>query len=79
MILLVGAVALTNYSLHRRLTDISSQINNSSANYSKKTDIYKFGVFLVSLLQGSSLTEDGDVDIPPTVPSDVYDFLTRYI
>ncbi|XP_044265056.1 eIF-2-alpha kinase GCN2 [Tribolium madens] len=69
-----GIVALANYSLHRRLTDISSQ-RNTSNNYSKKTDIFKFGVFLISLLQGSSY--DDDVDVPPTVPSDLYDFLSR--
>ncbi|RZC35247.1 Pkinase, RWD and/or tRNA-synt His domain containing protein [Asbolus verrucosus] len=70
-----GTVALSNYSLHKRLTDLSSQTNISTY-YSKKTDILRFGVFIVSLLQGAPITID-DVGIPTSVPSDLYDFLTR--
>ena len=73
---ILGTVALSNYSLHRRLTDITSQ-SNSFTNYSKKTDIYKFGAFLVALLQGSVVSNDEDINIPTTVPPELHDFISR--
>ncbi|XP_050510024.1 eIF-2-alpha kinase GCN2 isoform X1 [Diabrotica virgifera virgifera] len=68
-----GVVQIANYSIHRRMLDLSNQTHQ---NYNKKTDIFKFGLLVLSLLRGFSCTEES-MEIPNTFPSDVYDFLTR--
>uniref|UniRef100_A0A6P7FHC6 non-specific serine/threonine protein kinase n=1 Tax=Diabrotica virgifera virgifera TaxID=50390 RepID=A0A6P7FHC6_DIAVI len=68
-----GVVQIANYSIHRRMLDLTNQTHQ---NYNKKTDIFKFGLLVLSLLQGFSCTEES-MEIPNTFPSDVYDFLTR--
>ncbi|CAH1982227.1 unnamed protein product [Acanthoscelides obtectus] len=68
-----GHIKISNYSIHRRLYDLLSQTHN---NYSKKTDILKFGELLLSLLQGNVIS-DLNVEVPTSLQSDLYDFLTR--
>lgn len=67
-----GTVKLANYSLDKRLSDILNQ--TYTANYSKKTDIYQFGVFVLSLIRGD--VKD-DVEIPIGISSDFSDFLRK--
>lgn len=69
-----GEVKLSNYSIYRRLSDLHS---NEPCIYGKKTDIFKYGLFILSLVQGKSLSEES-IKIPNSIPSDLYDFLKRY-
>lgn len=77
MYIFLGVVLLSNYALHRRITDLcSSTSNNSSKSYNKKADIYSFGIFLLSLLQGEKIEGD-EANIPSTIPSELHDFLSK--
>ncbi|KAK9883947.1 hypothetical protein WA026_004886 [Henosepilachna vigintioctopunctata] len=69
-----GTVKVANYSIHRRLSDLTN--NEQLATYGQKLDIYKFGVFILNLLQGFSLPNDG-YTIPDSIPSDLYDLISK--
>ncbi|CAH1116543.1 unnamed protein product [Phaedon cochleariae] len=69
----LGVVRISCYSIHRRLLDLKSQIHN---NYSKKTDIFRFGILVLSLLLGHNVSEE-NFEIPDSIQSDLYDFLTK--
>lgn len=73
-IFFLGTVVISNYSIHRRLLDLCSQ---GHCYYNKKTDIFKFGLLILSLLQGYTISEE-NVEIPSIFSSDLYDFLSRY-
>lgn len=73
IICFVGVVKVGNYSLDRRLSDMISQ--TQSSNYSKKTDIYRFGVAMLSLLKGVQILEVPQV--PQNFSGDLYDFLYK--
>lgn len=47
-----------------------------SNSYSKKADIFKVGILILSLINGSAVSED-DTDIPKAVSSDLHDFLEK--
>nr|XP_022909157.1 eIF-2-alpha kinase GCN2 isoform X1 [Onthophagus taurus] len=68
-------VKLANFSLYRRFTDITS--SNHQTNYNKRTDIYRFGLFLLSLLKGEEIDEV--VHIPESISADLYDFLKQCV
>ncbi|KRT79635.1 protein kinase [Oryctes borbonicus] len=68
-----GLIKVGNYSLDKRLSDIISQAQ--CTNYSKKTDIYKFGVAMLSLLKGVQIDEIPQV--PQTFSGELYDFLYK--
>ncbi|VEN60719.1 unnamed protein product [Callosobruchus maculatus] len=68
-----GHIKISNYSIHRRLYDLFSRTHS---NYSKKTDIFKFGGLLLSLLQGNVIS-DSNMEVPTWIQPDLYDFLTR--
>lgn len=68
-----GSVKLSNYSIHRRLSDLNIVTHS---NYSKKTDIFKFALFILSLVEGRSFTDDS-VEIPNSIQSDLFDLLTK--
>ncbi|KAG5896432.1 hypothetical protein JTB14_022511 [Gonioctena quinquepunctata] len=69
----LGNVKVSNCSIHRRLSDLNIQNHND---YGKKTDIFKFGLLMLSLLRGYSISEN-EFDIPSSIQPDLYDFLTR--
>lgn len=75
MSLVVGVVKVSNYSVDKKLSDLIAH-QQTSNNYNKKTDIYKVGILILSLLQGSNLNED-NVEIPETITLDFYDFLQK--
>ncbi|CAH0551983.1 unnamed protein product [Brassicogethes aeneus] len=66
-------VKLSKYSIQKRISDLIAQ---SHTTYGKKTDIYDYGLFLITLLKGSKI-EDENFDIPNSIPSDLYDLLQR--
>nr|CAI5827878.1 unnamed protein product [Callosobruchus analis] len=68
-----GHIKISNYSIHRRLYDLFSRTHD---NYSKKTDIFKFGGLLLSLLQGNIIS-DSNMEVPTWIQPDLFDFLTR--
>ncbi|KAL3285701.1 hypothetical protein HHI36_000232 [Cryptolaemus montrouzieri] len=70
-----GIVKVSNYCIHQRLTDLANNIHSTI--YNKKMDIYKFGLLLLGLMQGSAITEEDDISVPDTLPSDLYDFLNK--
>ncbi|KAF5288488.1 hypothetical protein FQA39_LY15417 [Lamprigera yunnana] len=70
-----GTVKLGNYSIYKRLSDLVTQ-NQILNTYNKKTDIYQFGVLLLSLIQGASISEES-IELPPSLPMDLRHFLTR--
>ncbi|CAG9859480.1 unnamed protein product [Phyllotreta striolata] len=70
-----GTVEVSNFSIYRRLLDLNNQ---NHGYYNKKTDIFKFGLFVLSLLQGFAVSEDNLV-IPDKFSSDLYDFLSRCV
>lgn len=72
-----GVVKVANYSIDKKLSDLTSH-NQTASNYNKKTDILKVGVLILSLIHNASIAED-ERDIPKSVPSDLYDFLERYV
>lgn len=72
---IAGVVKVSGYSLEVKLWELSTQTQNTEY-YSKKTDIYKFGLFMLSLLKGSVIDTAG-VEISPALPQDLFDFLTK--
>ncbi|KAK5647909.1 hypothetical protein RI129_002801 [Pyrocoelia pectoralis] len=70
-----GAVKLSNYSIYKRLNDLVTQCQYISS-FNKKTDIYQFGVLILSLIRGCSVSEDNP-EIPSNVQMDLHDFLMR--
>ncbi|XP_056630081.1 eIF-2-alpha kinase GCN2 [Diorhabda sublineata] len=68
-----SGVRITNYSIHRRLLDLHNHIPHNS--YSKKTDIFKFGILMLSLLQGEN--REDNLEIPNTFSIDLHEFLTK--
>lgn len=72
---IVGAVKVSNYSVDKKLSDLVAH-QQTSTNYNKKTDIYKVGILILSLLHGSNLDEE-NVEIPETISVDFYDFLQK--
>lgn len=65
---------MSNYSVDKKLSDLVS--HQTSNNYNKKTDIYKVGILILSLLHGSNLDEE-NAEIPETISLDFYDFLQK--
>ncbi|XP_031334945.1 eIF-2-alpha kinase GCN2 isoform X2 [Photinus pyralis] len=70
-----GTVKLSNYSIYKRLTDLIAHCQSVSS-YNKKTDIYQFGILLLSLIRGCSASDDNP-EIPSNVQMDLHDFLMR--
>lgn len=68
-----GCIKVSNFSIHKRLSDLNT---HSHTNYGKKSDIYRFGTFLLSLIQGRTV-DDNNVEIPDSLQSDLYDLLQR--
>lgn len=67
-----GVVKVSNYSVDKRLSDLYLQ-NQTGGNYNKKTDIYKLGLLILSLIHGNSVTQE----IPKAAPPDLNDFLEK--
>ncbi|XP_063231098.1 eIF-2-alpha kinase GCN2 isoform X2 [Bacillus rossius redtenbacheri] len=75
-----GKVVVTDYSIDRRLQDISqadSGCGVSSGRWTKKTDIHQLGLLALSLLRGETLAGPLELEIPPSLPADCKDFLHR--
>lgn len=69
-----GTVKLSNYSICTRLADLATSTSINS--YSKKIDVFKFGLFALYLGTGTvALVET--VKIPTSLPSDLRDFLAK--
>ncbi|XP_019769809.2 eIF-2-alpha kinase GCN2 [Dendroctonus ponderosae] len=66
-----GEVKLSNYGIHKRLSDL---VTATQKNYSKKRDIYDFGRMILSLL-GQKDVPEANVEIPTSLPSDLFEFL----
>lgn len=67
-----GIIKVSNYSLDKKLSDLCSQ-NLTTSNYNKKTDIYKLGLFILSLIRADCVTQE----IPKSIPPDLHHFLER--
>ncbi|KAK4885013.1 hypothetical protein RN001_001284 [Aquatica leii] len=72
-----GMVKLGNYSIYKRLTDLVTQTQMLST-FNKKTDIYQFGLLLISFIRGTTVSDD-KIEIPSSTQMDLHDFLTRCI
>ncbi|XP_074036650.1 eukaryotic translation initiation factor 2 alpha kinase Gcn2 isoform X2 [Leptinotarsa decemlineata] len=68
-----GVVKVAHCSIYKRISDLNSQ---SHKNYGKKTDIFKFGLLLLSVLKGCPVSEE-DLDPPSGIDSKLQDFLSR--
>lgn len=68
-----GVVKVSNYSIDKKLSDLCLQ-NQAGSNYNKKTDIYKLGLLILSLLHGNSVVSQ---EIPKSLPPDLHDFLEK--
>lgn len=75
IIFFAGIVKVSSYSIDKKLSDLVNH-QQTSSNYNKKTDIYRIGVLILSLLHGSNVNED-NIEIPETVSHDFYDFLQK--
>lgn len=73
-----GHIKLANYSIYQRLTDLASQSTNSN-NYSKKNDVYDFGVTILSLVKGCQVDEEEDNIIPYDLSMDLRDFIEKLV
>ncbi|XP_071450666.1 eIF-2-alpha kinase GCN2 isoform X2 [Hetaerina americana] len=80
-----GIIKLGDYSLDKRLSDIyqssaAERTENifppSVGRGGKKADIYRFGILLLSLINGCIIT-DNPPDIPTTIRADLRDFLSK--
>ncbi|XP_017783992.1 PREDICTED: eIF-2-alpha kinase GCN2 [Nicrophorus vespilloides] len=69
-----GRIKLSNYSLDKRLSDLLSQ--SQSSNFSKKLDIYRFGLFVLCLVKGANVDEE-HFEIPINISPELYDFLSN--
>lgn len=70
-----GVVKVANYSIDKKLSDLATH-NQAGSNYNKKTDIFKVGILILSLIQGGA-TAGSEKDIPKSAPPDLYDFLEK--
>ncbi|GLV39622.1 Gcn2 [Carabus blaptoides fortunei] len=70
-----GIIKVSGYSLEVKLWELTTQ-TQSTESYNKKTDIYKFGLFMLSLMKGSEIDKTG-VEISPALPADLFDFLSK--
>lgn len=70
-----GLIKLSGYSLEVKLTELFNQTQNTES-YSKKVDILKFGLFLLSLYKGV-IVENSDTEFPASLPSDFQNFLIQ--
>lgn len=70
-----GIVKLSGYSLEIKLIELFAQTQNNES-YSKKVDILKFGLFILSLYKGI-LVENSDTELPTSLPTDLQDFLSK--
>lgn len=82
---LVGVVKVGDYSLDKRLADISQAFVNGKGDNSyppslgrggKKADIYRFGILMLSLIKGC-IIHDTVPEIPPTLQPELRDFLSK--
>lgn len=65
-----GIVKLANYSLDKRLSDLGNKIHSSS--YSKKSDVFKFGIFVLSIMKGTFIGDN--LEIPTEFPGYTNEF-----
>jgi len=81
----VGVVQVGDYSLDKRLADtFQSTVNGKGENNyppslgrgGKKADIYRFGILMLSLINGC-IIHDVVPDIPQTLQPDLRDFLCK--
>ncbi|XP_044744106.1 eIF-2-alpha kinase GCN2 isoform X2 [Coccinella septempunctata] len=68
-------VKVANYATHRRLSDLVE--NKVSVYYNKKKDILRFGKFILELVSGIPASDEEEMNIPVSLPLDLYDFLGR--
>ncbi|XP_077285683.1 eukaryotic translation initiation factor 2 alpha kinase Gcn2 isoform X2 [Arctopsyche grandis] len=73
----MGTIRLADYSIDRRLMELY-QGGDSNARYSKKQDIFRIGMLLVSLLKGEYLQEN-HVDVPENITPDLRDFVFKCV
>jgi hypothetical protein len=80
----VGVVKVGDYSLDKRLADISlASVNGkgdscyppSLGRGGKKADIYRFGILMLSLIKGCIIHDVPE--IPPTLQPELRDFLSK--
>jgi hypothetical protein len=81
----VGVVKVGDYSLDKRLADISLASVNAKEDSSyppslgrggKKADIYRFGILMLSLIKGC-IIHDVVPEIPATLQPELRDFLSK--
>lgn len=65
---------MNNYSIHRRLSDLKNPPAN--VDYGKKTDIFEFALFILSLLKGAPVSGD-NVDMGDSVSPEFSDLLSK--
>lgn len=68
-----GVVKVSNYSVDKKLADLSAH-SQTGTNNSKKTDILKLGLLILSLIHGGN----SEKHIPKNATPDLYDFLEKY-
>ncbi|XP_023718266.1 eIF-2-alpha kinase GCN2 isoform X3 [Cryptotermes secundus] len=80
-----GVVKVGDYSLDKRLADISQAFVNGKGDNTyppslgrggKKADIYRFGILMLSLISGC-IIHDTVPEIPPTLQPELRDFLSK--
>lgn len=69
-----GIVKVNNYSINKRLSDLINPPLH--INYGKKTDIYDFALFILSLLKGGSINDD-NIEISASIPPEFNDLLSK--
>lgn len=68
---------LTDFSLDKRIHEFA-KAQSHSKNYSKKSDILKFGILILSLLRGTPIDENEQhPKIPVKLQPEIRDFLAR--
>jgi hypothetical protein len=81
----IGVVQVGDYSLDKRLADtFQTTVNGKGENNyppslgrgGKKADIYRFGILMLSLINGR-IIHDVVPDIPQTLQPDLRDFLCK--
>ena len=86
--LVVGEIKVGDYGLERKICEFFQNVTGSHdfeidkfppsiGRGAKKGDIYRFGVLILSLLQGRPVTQNPP-EIPPRVPLELQDFLRKY-
>lgn len=70
-----GVVKLSGYSLEVKLIELFTQTQNSET-YSKKVDVQKFGLLILSLYKGM-FVENSDPELPTSLPTDLQDFISK--